>query len=338
MESAGLHPNISIQGSTDYRCPYCMMSIANSTTSHGGSYFLDQEDSAWREFSECRGKHFPFLVKLYVEPMTYSDLRKRQRLNSYALAQPFFCLVIESIVPHFALNVNGAADIHATSDGTLGGYMTSTISATFGVTCAHVAQNVSSSFTLSDIHGQKIFPAGNVLYTNFTNLANVGRHGTCNPYLSASTVNADLALLQINSKISTSNFVANIGKVAGVLDKTQLNSGDELQHMGANTGPNTYEIGGYGYMCKIIDSSSGNIYCFSDLFDFAIATSNRWQRLLSSLPVSGDSGSWLIRDNGIDKMMFGMVIAVDKARGIGIFGTSIKEYAKNHWQLDLDVL
>jgi hypothetical protein len=103
------------------------------------------------------------------------------------------------------------------------------------------------------------------------------------------------------------------------------------------TGPNDYDIGGYGYMTKV--SHNGSLYCFSDVFDFAKNPSNRFSRFFVPLPVQGDSGSWLIYNDGMKRYFFGVVIAVEKSRGVGIFASSIFDFSRNGgWKRDMKVL
>ena len=297
-------------------------------------YDTKEKPKGWEEHAE--GKP-PFLVKVYVEPTVGTRAGLREAVESYVDQQAFFCLVIDAPIPTFVNRVNAAADMQATLNGTLGGFVQDQNYRILGVTCAHVAQVPGGPVTLNDAGGARRPNAASVVETNYNSFSPLGSSGSCNPYRAQNPPpNVDLALIELNGSFNPSNFTPNIGVVDRHLDKTQLNSGDQLVHQGAMTGPNTYEIGGYGYMTKI--ESGGISYCFSDVFDFAKITTNRFQRGFASLPVQGDSGSWLVHDEGADKSFFGMLVAVRQARGIGVFATSVFDYAKQPpVSLDLNV-
>lgn len=317
-----------------------------------GRFFFDTEHKpeGWNHFLDHFKKEKPFLVKIYIDEITHDQLPLRRRIEELVSRQPFFCLVVEGSPATFSQSARGAADIHVTHAGTLGGYLIDANGKTYGTTCAHVAQSTAnqSSVTLHDIRGRSISSAGTVSYTNYADFIPLAAGSTCNPYINSPSLDCDVALLDLNSRISTSNVISGLGQVSGYLDRSTRNTGDTVHFAGARTPANTYEIGGYGVMCKIVDTSprpssgtsqqSTAAYCFSGVFDFYTPTRNRLQRAVASLPILGDSGGWIVYKQGSISRWFGMLMAVQGARGISAFASSIVDYCDNKWQLKLAVL
>jgi len=312
----------------------------------------DEKDPP-RDWPRFRGPKnaCPYLVKIYVTPTRAATRLLRNQIEVYSSKQPFPALVIDEPMPTMCARVNASTDVSASTDGTLGGFLTDQKGIQYGVTCAHVAQTRGGAATFVDVNDVKITNAAETIWTNFPAFNDVGSRGHCTPRdpddaatsTNGTVSEVDFALLEVkDAGISPANNVRGLGVVDQILDRNQLGSGSHVWLRGAITGPHEYEIMGFGVTQRVRYQGSGEdgadaYYCFSNVFDFCRPARRRLGRAFAPLPTLGDSGAWVLFNDQPNYSLYGMLFAVSGGRGLACFAQSMRRWAKSEWSLDLDI-
>lgn len=311
-----------------------------------GPFDPEYMPDSWKAICHrSRKMHTPFVVKIYVLPTTRDILPQRRIVQNYARQQPFFTVVLDAPMPLLAASVVGGTEITATGPGTLGGFLQDQSGKHWGITCGHVAQNVNQNISLDDIGGTPIVNAGTVKFTNFNQLVPQNIGDVCNQYVDQTHLSVDAALVEISPSHTASGTVRSMaGQVDKEYNRTNLNSGSTVTMVGALSGKNDYVIGGYGVTSKIM-TSTGQHYCFSNLFEFyALSNGPHWMpgrvvQALAPRPLQGDSGSWLCYNYSPNHYAyFGNMIAVMGAMGIATFADALIDWAQHDCKLSLKPL
>lgn len=299
-----------------------------------GDQLLDfsQKPPYWDNYCHNEGKETdPFLVRVFIEPVTNKTLSLRQQIRQYARQHPFFVSVEEETHGVLAASIDGGLDVNAPNSGTLGGFLKDQNGHIWGITCGHVAMTKGASFALPDVAGLNIPNAGKVHESNYTSHQLSPAGGVCNQYISPQHPNVDVALLRLDPRHSGSAAISKLGTIVDVYNRTILGSGSKVTMRGARSRKNTYVIGGYGVTGRFEGSNPGDFYCFSHLFDFAAPGATRGGRVRQAAaprPLKGDSGSFVCHTLAAgDLALFGMLIAVEGAKGVACFADSITDWA-----------
>ncbi|HZT01638.1 MAG TPA: hypothetical protein VFA39_05165 [Steroidobacteraceae bacterium] len=309
---------------------------------------IESVPEAWKTFTREAGKEsHPFIVTVWIFPLTTEQMQDFRALDQYVQKQPFFVRFQQRPIAQLAAAVDGASEITAQESGALGGFLQDQKGRHWGLTCGHVAAAVGGAFTLEDVGGTRYPGAGTVAYSNYSSIATVGASGLCNPYVSAGNPDTDGALLDLGAGFTATSSVRGLGMIDEIFDRKRLNSGSPVCMSGVKSGVEDYEIGGYGVTVKVkvTRGTTVNYHCFSHVFEFHDPTpppswmpSKAAQALLAR-PLLGDSGSWVcFRKETATCAYFGNLIAVENLSGIATFADSFLNWASTDHKLSLRVL
>lgn len=303
---------------------------------------------AWKEFaSEANKDPRPFIVTLWLLPLTTEQMQDFRNLDQYVQKQPFFVRFQQRPMARLATAVDGASEITAHGGGALGGFLKDQKGNHWGVTCGHVATVAGGAFTLEDVGGARYLGAGTVAHSNYSTLTPVGVHGLCNPYVTTGNPDTDSALLELSGGFSATNSVRGLGVIDEVFDRRRLNSGSPVCMSGVKSGVEDYEIGGYGVTVKVEFQvgATTEYHCFSHVFEFHDPTPapgwmpSKIAQAGLARPLLGDSGSWVcFRKEQAACAYFGNLIAVENLTGVATFADSFLDWARTNHGLDLTVL
>jgi hypothetical protein len=302
---------------------------------------LTQSPFYWEQYCNRAGKksNEPFIVRIYIDPVTNQTIGLRRQIQAYAGQQPFFVSVVEEEPGWLASSVDGGEKLSAPGTGTLGGFLKDMNNTVYGVTCGHVAKTAGVSFGLPDLAGVHIANAGMVLHSNHKDFQPTPASGTCNQYVQPSHPDVDIALLELDPAHAGTAKIINYGTVVDISDRTVLGSGSTIGMHGAVSKKHDYTIGGYGVTARLRDRGTKTSYCFSHLFDFASPQANRGGRAgqaLAPRPLAGDSGSFVCHTLASgDLALFGLLIAASGTKGIACFADSIIKWADDEEHLTL---
>ena len=221
-----------------------------------------------------------------------------------------------------------------TDSGTLGGIVEDQNNKRWGVTCAHVLQNQLDVDQPAKCDNSLASSVGTASHKSV--LASSPSTAPCNPYNSASLLNSiDAALIEFSSGTNSDLQVLNNGTLSGIMGKGTPSPGQVVDIAGKHSGPRVLEIGGLAITYRLRDST-GNIYCFKDLFELRWP---RWWRGIGGRPVQhGDSGAWVLASQASGTEWVGMALAGDRLVGYAMFAENIVDWAKASCGLNLSVV
>ena len=102
----------------------------------------------------------------------------------------------------------------------------------------------------------------------------------------------DAALAKISSVVTVSAAVRLLGPVISTLNKNQLSLGDDVVFVGKESDSQDCRI--IRYIARLKVDIQGTLYNFGDVFEIE----SRLPIYVGSLSKDGDSGSWVVRDDG----------------------------------------
>ena len=244
----------------------------------------------------------PFILRLIARPNIRTE--DRAQLLNMAAEMQILTLVQSHDVPEL-VGAPGSQLMSAGIQGTLGGYLRDGKSkSVFAVSCGHAVSGQGgqvqiagkSTETVVHVHQPTPLPT------------NVSCHAAC-----GSVTDLDLALISTNN-IVENNVVSSVAKVVG--------NGQLVEMEGASSGVVKYEIGGI-----VIDYEIGGS-CWKKLIQFHAPISGILPAAVkiatTTLPRSGDSGAWLVR-NGNE--WAGMVVAANALHGFALPATHLLNQA-----------
>jgi hypothetical protein len=297
----------------------------------------------WQEIVQSQGKkqYEPWLVRICVGP-TSADRPDLAALRTFARDQRgFFCVVEERPFLRAAASVEGGAEITATVQGTLGGFLKDQKNNVYGLTCAHVGQQKTANVSIQ-AWGQTLANAAIVTETSYQSLTALTAQQLCNRNTRNLGSQLDIALLSLDPKHQPQNTVHALGQVDAIYSAAQFGSGDVVEMYGAVSGHNSYAIGAYAVVYKVL-FPNGQYYCFDHMFEInplSGAISNWMPPALTTKAVSGDSGAWVCRANAATgKYAYcGHLVAVGGLNGYACFAEAVLDWAQTQHRLTLACL
>jgi hypothetical protein len=292
---------------------------------------LSLSEPRWDQFCDRNGKkHDPFLVKLCYRPGTPD--RIRDRLREFTRQQVVFCVLEERPLALAASSFDGGRELTASESGTLGGFFKdNNTSNIYGVTCGHVGKHPSTSVTLEDSSGVVHTNVGSVAESSFGSLSALTPGTSCNRSLSGISTQVDAALIKLNAPHTALNTITSIGVIDTIYDRSQFGSGDAVEMYGAKSKRNSYYIGAYDVVYKVL-FKNGNLYCFEHMFEINrnAVTSSLVPPSFVAKAVHGDSGACVCRPSPTGNYAYcGTLVAVDGTNGYACFAESVRTWAAN---------
>ncbi|MEX3986199.1 hypothetical protein AB4Y45_45910 [Paraburkholderia sp. EG287A] len=308
-------------------------------------YLSGMADSEWRpdEWKDfCRRCQraegaAPFLVKISIVPG--ADLTRARIVRSIADRQvEFFCTLEERPIARAAASVQGSTGMIADEAGTLGGFLRDrNTGSTYGLTCAHVAQNCGRPVTLNDVSGTKYANAGSVFDSNYATL-NTRPGGPCDITIPFLPEHVDIALIEPDRIHTGMNSVSGIGVVDQIYNPSQFGSGSDVVMRGMSSGKHDYYVGAYCAIYRVL-FNDGFYRCFDKMFQI-LSTSGRspWlPQKMAVRPASGDSGAWILCANASGNYAYcGTLVAVDDFSGYACLADSVLNWAASKHNMVLD--
>lgn len=325
--------------------PYRFGPIASVETNAAGSPDTDWICDSWRYFVDRCGKSEPgpFITKICTRAMR-PDAPERRALQAYADRQPFFCVLEERGSARALSNIQGGTEITTgLSHGTLGGFLQDQNSNIYGLTCAHVAMTSTATYDLHDVGGTDLSNGATIAHTSFSNLQKLNAGQLCNRPATTGQV-PDIALLNIDKGHMGLSSVRAVGVVDEILTENDLGSGSNVALRGGVSGYHSAYIGGYSVVYNVL-FEDGNEYCFDHMFEIITQSTSRFSALippvLTSKPVSGDSGAWVCapsRQKPGNYAFAGMLTAGDGSNAYVCFADAIQRWAAAGPKLNLRAL
>ena len=219
------------------------------------------------------------------------------------------------------------------SSATLGGIVRDSGGQTYALTCAHAVDGAEPAFQPSltdDKNAAKIgVPA-------FKSPLVPSGGAPCNPYAPGAVLTGlDAALIPVAPADASAGEVLGLGPLTGWVPRVSLEPGQLVEVAGKESGLKTLEVGGLAVLYKTYDATTKTYYCYRDLFQL------RWPsiwRTCARMPVQrGDSGAWVVTNDGAGRRWAGMVVAGDRLLGYAQFAEDVVDWAKSAHGLTLSL-
>jgi len=223
--------------------------------------------------------------------------------------------------------------------GTLGGVLTDKNGKHYGLTCAHVANELKEEVfqpAISDSKDYRRF--GQVEFSSPINWSSPD--SPCNPR-NVSGLGMDASLISSDSNILTEKRIHNLGRINGEKKLNEIHQHMEVEFNGRTTNHRKkLVVGGICVSYKVVyEGEEGDQFaCFTNLIEL------RTQHPLLSFgsynaqssPVKqGDSGSWICSNDKNGYNWCGMLISGDLDRGYFLAAEDVQQYLKsNNYDLD----
>jgi hypothetical protein len=276
--------------------------------------------------------HEPIVVKIRLRPdissedrFRLSNLLKDQSLGlrivfeTHPLAE-FYASPRARTVPLVGGVSIGVGKVH---NGTIGGIVRDGTTF-FGVTCSHVVPNDQDTVDQpAFVDSSASAPIGKRVAG--TTLVGSKATDPCNAYNTNTPTNSlDVALIEIDN--ATSVFsppeIRKIGAITGIVPRTLLGPGQEVEFSGKTSGHKRRILKGVGVPYRVTDRFTGDIHCFQHLLVFRTPWGNRRPSK------GGDSGAWLCCKYGSGYGWTGMIIGGDGPDGYAVFADGIEKWWK----------
>jgi hypothetical protein len=340
----GITPDIhDYYGPVPY--PLWITSVVSAGVNMSGTADTDWTCESWKYLvGACKKTESgPFITKICTHAMR-PGAPERRTLQAYADRQPFFCVLEERGPARVLANVQGGTEITTSlAHGTLGGFLQDQNSNIYGLTCAHVAMASTATYNLHDVGGTDLSAAATIAHTSFSNLQMLNSGQLCNRAVTTGQV-PDVALLNINAGHMGQPSVRAIGVVDEILTENDLGSGSSVVLRGGVSGYHSAYVGGYSVVYNVL-FEDGNEYCFDHMFEIITHSTSRFSALippvLTSKPVSGDSGAWVCapsRQKSGNFAFAGMLTAGDGTNAYICFADAIQRWAAAGPKLNLSPL
>jgi hypothetical protein len=242
---------------------------------------------------------------------------------------PFLVRQMHRPVPRLCANPKGSfnpleggvsiGEGTGTVSGTLGGFLVDNLSAQeYGVTCGHIFSNQNVDVRQPSHADNKTasLKIGTCAERENPQKSNGVK---CTHRSSKSPLNSmDVALIKIDSTISTSGFINNVGTLNGITPAINIHPGLAAE-CSARSGYHNMTVSGIGIVQEIKDTN-GDECCMKELIQVTYASV---ASPLGSPVQSGDSGSWVIVAGTSGLEWGAMVIADDRYSAYGIMSEDI---------------
>lgn len=319
-------------------------------------YDYEEYNSLFNDLNSRSPDYFdtivPFDIKWYPEYWSnlcnYNNLRVRVQLRPGSRTietaqkeQRMQVIQEHSAVPQFSSvkskknyrPIHGGISIGQNNldPGTLGGILKDKKTGKkYGLSCAHVISSADPVEQPSRVDSSKYGTIGNCVY-KFAPKSNFGQ--LCNPF-SSNLNKMDIALIEIDSAIVSQGSILNIGSIKNFMPAADLHQNLKIEYNGRSSGHQTLATGGISYSQEIEDSSTGEMYCFTNLIELKRPS---LLQLLFKKPVkSGDSGSWIVASGKSGLEWCGMIIGTNNQSGYAIRSEDIlKHLAENEYDLEI---
>jgi hypothetical protein len=263
-------------------------------------------------------KRLPIVLTVVHRPLRASqegDTGLLQQLVR-AMREAGAAVRIEERPPaRLALASGDQITVSPAASGTLGGVLKDQAGASYGITCAHVAQ------TNDDIYDAANNKIG--VCTADTARVPLASHQVCDPVnLAAPSPSPgngpdlnmlDCALMKLSAKVAHPS-------IAGVAPA--LSPGQSVTVTGAVTGTTRHWLGSlclsYGF------ASGGQTFCFRDSIELVPQPSGVLGRTI--VPTQGDSGSWVLTDDQPPEWA-GLFFGEDGKRGFAVRAKWVHDWA-----------
>jgi hypothetical protein len=290
----------------------------------------------WQSVAETYGFRSPVVLTIVHRPLRTplkgrAEERDEQEelVRLIGIAREFGPSVRIEERPAARLAVASGDGIQAPNSGTLGGILDDPNGISYGVTCAHVANNTY----------QAVDTAGQAVGTCVADIARVNLAGTtvCDPILLAMPnpypgngpqINMlDCALIRMQVPVTRP-------QIAGIAQS--LTPGQDVTLTGAKTHTTHHKLGS---LCiSYCFSRGGQDYCFRDSIELI---PQPWGpiggaigRMMTTVPVPGDSGAWVLTDDQ-PPAWAGLFFGEDGSRGFAIRASWVHDWAENATQTKL---
>lgn len=178
----------------------------------------------------------------------------------------------------------------APAAGTLGGFVQDNSQIdTYALSCSHVLWDSAGSDVIQQGTSDGGSSPADVVGTASYNVPLQSGTG----FSFGSPFNTvDAALAKISSGVTVSAAVRLLGPIISTLDKNQLSLGDDVVFIGKESDSQDCRI--FRYIARLKVNIQGALYNFGDVFEIE----SQLPIYVGSLSKDGDSGSWVVRDDG----------------------------------------
>jgi hypothetical protein len=209
--------------------------------------------------------------------------------------------------------------VNPTDNGTLGGVLRDDAGKYYGITCGHVAQNLSTieQPSQADGGGGSGSSIGKVIHAELP--------PAFPSYLPQTRKNqskhagrVDISIFEING-VSAKQEILNLGTVKDVFPVDDLEQDHRLELTGRTSDWKVLEYGGVTPYHNLHNTSTGDVYCYED--PLMLRDSGGAQ------PVQpGDSGAWVCAPSDNGYSWAGMVVGGDGQVGFAVSAEALKSW------------
>ena len=300
---------------------------------------------AWREHWEvfCQRLNLPshrepFVIEFRIKPEALNDPQFLSQLEVTVKSERFFTAIREVPVPRLLASsgghtkpiskpIGGGSLIESDSglEGTLGGFVKDASTGdVFGVTCAHVAKSGDEVRVWNSSASAFVRIGDCVDSSRFHSHTNCGS----NCFQDPQAVDIDMALIEIDSNIFTSNNIVGLGAVSEIMKTSSIPK--SVRVSGGKSGVIRLIADNFGLWNELI-LPSGGCQCFSDLFELKPTISgplaSRLAAAFSPMVQNKDSGAWVLSDKADGTHGFcGAVIGGNGLTGYATFADSHRSW------------